>query len=897
MATLRRLMYTAPMSMEPRTQIGPYFIDREIGRGGMGVVYLAHDPRLNRNVAIKALPDHMAEDPARLERFQSEAKALAQLNHPAVAGIYGLENSEGKHYLILEYVEGESLGERLERDPPSVHEAIELGIRIALGIEAAHDAGVVHRDLKPDNIRITPNDEVKILDFGLAKMNQETSSSSGASGVSATMTSVQNNQTMPGTVLGTAAYMSPEQARGRSVDKRTDVWSFGVLLYECLTGASPFAGETASDSIGAVLHKDLDLNLLPAETPPSVRRVLQRCLARDRNQRFRDIGDVRLELQLQENDAEFPAAGGSRSRRPLLAVAAVALIAIAGWAFTGLRPAPQVLAERQLHLSIPLPPGMEVVGAIDISRDGQTVVFAARDDDERLIYLRDLDGFEIREVKGSRDGINPVFSPDGQSIIFQARNQMFRASVAGGPPVHLTEAKWMTADWSEDETIVFSEGLNSPLVSMPAGGGKRTPLTDLATDGTAYGHVWPQRISGTSKMLLTSWTAGGGGGARLLDLETGEIQLLDTTSPGQGFVPPARWSTSGHLIFEAWDSGLLVIPFDPSSGLGVARGEARPLLDGVFHLGNTTRSVFSLSEEGTMVYAPGAMGGRRLVWVQANGDVDLIVDQDQVNGAALGGNVALSPDGTLVLNGGGIDPIVVDLERKLPRRIQGKGNDLNTVWSPDGRRVFYASNRDTRWSVWAVDLGAGAEPELILQRDENVTPLSIASNGDLLVLENRLGFGTDLLIVPASGEVRQLAATSANEDFGVFSVDGNWVAYDSDISGRSEVYVTRSDGSGTPVQVSTDGGQAPKFGRSGRTLYFRRHRTVLRVGFENGRPVGEAGEVFAAPNLAVEASYDISADETRMVAIQLDDEAIPTELRVITNFFDVIRDACDSAGH
>ncbi len=880
------------MSLESGNQIGPYFIDREIGRGGMGVVYLARDPRLNRDVAIKALPEHMAADPARLERFRSEAKTLAQLNHPAVAGIHGLEEVDGKHYLILEYVEGESLTERLERDPPSVEESIELGIRIAVGIEAAHQAGVVHRDLKPDNIRITPDDEVKILDFGLAKMNQETSSISDTSHLSATMTSVNNNQTLPGVILGTAAYMSPEQARGRSVDKRTDVWSFGVLLFECLTGANPFAGQTASDSIGAVLHKDLDLGLLPADTPPAVRRVLQRCLARDRNLRFRDIGDVRLELELQDRDAAGLAAAGTHPRWPLLAVAAVALVAIAGWAFTGLRAPVQAHAERPLHLSIPLPPGMEIDGAIDISRDGKTVVFAARNDEEKVVYLRRLDEFGMREVAGSTDGENPVFSPDGEFIIFQARNNIFRASVAGGPPVSLTKAKWMTADWSEDGNIVFSEGLNSTLVSMPAGGGERTPLTDFAADGTAYGHVWPQRIRGTSKMLFTSWTSSGGGGARLLDLDTGAIQPLVTVHGDRGFIPPARWSASGHLIFEAFDAGLLVVPFDPESGQGVALGEAHPLLDGVFHLGNSTRSVFALSEEGTLVYAPGSTGGRRMVWVDANGDVELIQDQEQVQQADLGGNVSISPSGSLVVNGGGRDLVVVDLDRKLARRIQGDGNDLNAVLSPDGQRVFFGSNRDTRWSVWAVDIGASTEPELILQREENVVPRSIAPNGDLLFRENRLGFGTDLLIQPASGEIRPLAATSSNEDSGVFSTDGKWVAYDSDISGRFEVYVIRADGSGMPIQVSTHGGLAPKFGRSGQTLYFRRHRTVMRVGFQDGRPVGEAVGVFAAPNLDVGASYDISADESRMVAIQLDDESIPTELRVVTDFFGEIRAAC-----
>lgn len=879
------------MSIEPGTSIGPYFIDREIGRGGMGVVYLARDPRLNRNVAIKALPDHLAADPARLERFQSEAKALAQLNHPAVAGIHGLEEADGKHYLILEYVEGESLTERLERDPPSVEEAIELGIRIAVGIEAAHEAGVVHRDLKPDNIRITPNDEVKILDFGLAKMNQETASSSGLSGLSATVTSVHNNQTLPGVVLGTAAYMSPEQARGRSVDKRTDVWSFGVVLFECLTGVSPFAGETASDSIGAVLHKDLDLTLLPADTPSAVRRVLRRCLTRDRNQRYRDIGDVRLELELRDRDAVGPAAAHTPSRRSLWVLAAVGLVAIAGWVFTGLRGTTQAPPARQLALSIPLPPGLEIAGAIDITRDGKTVVFAARDDDEQLIYLRDLDDIALRKVDYSRDGLNPVFSPDGKSIVFQARNRMFRASIAGGPPTQLTNAKWLTADWSEAETIVFSEGVNSPLVRMPAGGGARTPLTTLA-DNQAYAHVWPQRIAGRNKLLFTVWKAGGGGGAHILDLDSGRIGRLDGSAGDEGWLTPARWSASGHLIFEAGGSGLLVVPFDPDAGVGVVRSEARPLLGGVFSLPSVTRSVFALSEEGTLVYAPGTGRGRRLVWVDADGDVELIVDQEQVNGAILGDNVALSPDGASVLTGGGGDPVVVDLERKLPRSIQGEGNDMNAVWSPDGRRVHYASNRDTRWSVWAVDLGAGAVPELVLQRDENVAPLSIAPNGDLLVRENRVGFGTDLLILPVSGELRSLAATSANEAYGAFSVDGDWVAYDSDVSGRFEVYVTRADGSGSPIQVSTHGGEAPKFGRSGRTLYFRRHRTVLRVGFEDGRPVGDAVQVFAAPDLNVEASYDINADETRMVAIQLDDDAIPTELRVITNFFDVIRAAC-----
>jgi Tol biopolymer transport system component len=513
------------------------------------------------------------------------------------------------------------------------------------------------------------------------------------------------------------------------------------------------------------------------------------------------------------------------------------------------------------------------------------VVFAARDDEEQRVYLRSLDDFEMRPVQGSSDGVNPVFSPDGESIVFQARNGMFRAAVAGGPAVFLTNAKWMTADWSEDDTIVFSEGLNSPVVSMPAGGGERTPVTELAGDG-AYAHVWPQRIGGTNKMLFTSWNSTVAGGARLFDMDTG--QILPVESGGEDrFVTPARWSPSGHLIFESWGAGLLVAPFDPESGQALQRGAARPLLGEVAHMGNSTRSLFALSDKGTLVYAPGAQGRRGLVWVDAAGGVEPILEQDRLQGTAIGGNLSLSPDGSRVALGGGGDVVVVDLDRNIPRRLDDPGNDLNTVWGGAGR-IFYGSNRSERWSVWSVDPDGGAEPELVLQRDDNTWPRAVASNGDLLISETRVGFGNDLMILNPDGEVRPLAATTANENSGSYSVDDRWVAFDSDVSGRFEVYVTRADGSGTPVQVTTDGGRAPKFGRSGETLYFRQHRRVMRVGFVDGRPVGEAVPVFQAPNLATGTSYEISPDETRMIAVQLDDDAIPSELRVITDFFDVI---------
>ena len=312
-------------------RIGPFNVVRELGRGGMGVVYLARDTRLERDVAIKALPEHLASDPSRLERFEREARTLAGLNHPNVAGIYGVEEQDGAKFLVLEFVDGETLADRLERGPVPVDEAVEIAVRIAAGVEAAHEAGVIHRDLKPANIKVTTEGEAKVLDFGLARADAIASSS--ASHNNATMTMPETPQPAPtieGTVLGTAPYMSPEQARGRRVDKRTDTWAFGVVLYEMLTGDSPFAAETASDSIAAVLHKRLDFDRLPAGTPPNVRRVIERCLERDRDERYRDIGDVRIELRRVETTPATPSRPASKGPVVAVGLAGLALAAVAG---------------------------------------------------------------------------------------------------------------------------------------------------------------------------------------------------------------------------------------------------------------------------------------------------------------------------------------------------------------------------------------------------------------------------------------------------------------------------------------------------------------------------------------------------------------------------------------
>jgi serine/threonine protein kinase len=880
------------MPLEPGTSIGPYFVDREIGRGGMGVVYLARDPRLQRNVAIKALPDHLASDPERLDRFRSEAQALAQLSHPAIAGIHGVEEQDGASYLVLEYVEGETLSDRLARGPFPVDEAIELGIRIATGIEAAHEAGVVHRDLKPDNIRLTPEGEVKILDFGLAKIGDGASTTSGLTETVARP--AQHSPTMPGVIMGTAAYMSPEQARGRGVDRRTDVWAFGVVLFECLTGASPFAGESASDSIGAVLHKEVDFDRLPADTPPHVRRILDRCLQRDKARRTRDMGDVRLDLESPADGAASPTGAGGRSRKLVLALALIAMLATGGWLITALR-TPTVTPDEPTYLSIDLPEGMEIVGSIDISRDGQRVVFSGVQDGEQWIYVRDLGSFALRRIEGSRDGWNPRLSPDGASVLFNQNGAILRAQVSGGLPVFVAPSRWLTADWDEDDSILYSSGYSSPLRRMPAGGGPSEAVTDLNVDG-AYAHVWPDRIGGTRKALFTVWSGDDHGGAHIVDLDTRQWRSIGPDDSVRRFTPPARWSPSGHLIFENWDAGLRVIEFDPESDATVSVADSRPLLEGVYNLGNSTRSVFAISDDGTFVYAPSTFGrGSRLVWVDESGAVTPIVGQSEISGGRLGGRVALSRDGSKVYIGGGGDVVEIDLGRGIGRPVTvGASNDLYPILFPSGDRILYASNEKERWSMWAVGLGPAATSEMILQRDESIYPSDISDDGMIVFQEASSETGSDLHLLMPNGEIRALATSPSDEARAHFSVDGRWVAYQSNGSGRDEVYVTMADGSTSPVQVTVGGGEAPRFGPGGNTLYFRRHRQVLRVDFVDGRPVGDPVRVFDAPDLIGGAAYDFDADESRMITVQVDPQSIPRELRVITSFFTVIEDVMAS---
>jgi hypothetical protein len=580
------------MDLAPGSTIGPYTIEQEVGRGGMGVVYRGHDTRLDRPVAVKALPPHFAEDPGRLERFEREARSLALLNHPNVAGIYGVEHEGGGHYLILEYVEGQTLADRLDDGPLPIEDALETAIAIASGVEAAHAAGVVHRDLKPDNIRITPAGQVKVLDFGLAKSAQ-TRSSAAAAADDETVTTPRS-PTHPGAVLGTAPYMSPEQARGRSIDKRTDVWSFGVILFEMLTGAGPFVGESAADSIGAILHKDVDLDQLPADTPTLVRHVLDLCLQRTRNDRLHDIADARIELQLalarpeELGGAGAGAATSATGRR--LGAGVVGLLlggVIAASGAVALWPEAPVRPVRHFEID-----DLEDVSSVAISPDGTMLAMTA----DNKLFVRDMDSGVTRALTDDDDpdAVQVFWSPDGRWIGCSSTDELWKIRPRGGEPTPIADQfSAMGMDWSADGRILLSTFV-SGLMLVPAEGGRAVEWARSETDLHFHGASF---LPDGSVVAVPHSKDQDANTIVVIDRAEGRRQIH--TSDGE--VNNPVYAPTGHIVFtrSKKPAGIWALPYSVEDG--AATGE--PFL---VHAGGSQPSV---SKHGDLVFLCSAPGG------------------------------------------------------------------------------------------------------------------------------------------------------------------------------------------------------------------------------------------------------------------------------------------------
>ncbi len=885
--------------MPVQQRVGPYDVEGELGRGGMGVVYAARDQRLDRRVALKALPETVAKDAERLARFEREAKVLASLSHPNIAAIHGIEDSDGSRFLVLEFVEGEDLSRRIARGPIPIDEAIDIARQVAEALEAAHERGVVHRDLKPGNIKVTPEGKIKVLDFGLAKAV----SGDGPAASSMDSPTITAEYTRPGLVLGTAGYMSPEQARGRGVDKRSDIWAFGCVLYECLTGRMAFAGETVTDSLGAILHKEPDWAALPLETPATVRLLLRRCLAKDRNKRLRDIGDARVELDEAGADPSTSAlrlASGAlkeavaaerrsalRRSAPWLLVGVLALAGGAlGWiAWSATRPQPKpilsLLADVAGNDGFAGAPGSPIA----LSPDGTLLAYVVAASDGRHLWVRKLGEQEGVMLSGTEEAMSPFFSPDGQWIAFFTVNKLKKVSVSGGAAMTLCDVTNNSrgGTWGDDGSIVFAPTTRSGLMRVAESGGTPEPMTTLGQSEKAKetSHRWPQALPGGRGLIFTSRSSTAGD-FNNTDLCVYSHQTKTATILHHGG-SYARYVPSGHLVFVR-EATIFAAPMD-LDGLRLTSAPV-PLREGVMFQPSTGAAKLAFSESGTLVYQPGTdtSSVSTVAWIDRAGALTPILAQEDMYQSP-----ALSPDGTrLALQKGEIlaaDVWVYDLARQAMTRLTfGASTDGRPLWMPDGTRIVFYSEADHEpvWNVYWKPADGTGEAERLTTGENNHTPSSISPDGRVLLFdESNPVSGFDIMKMSLDGErkTEPFLMTPSDERYGQVSPDGKWVAYASAESGRWDVFVRPLSGGGGRWQVNTTGmGVYPKWSADGRELFYTQEDFMMSAAVTvegSTLKIDTPRQLFTWKRGGWPgwAPFDVSPDGQRFVALVRRDDA------------------------
>ncbi len=891
------------MKIEAGGQLGPYQIVAPIGKGGMGEVYRARDTRLDRDVAIKLLPESMARDAERVARFDREARLLASLNHPNIAHVYGFETGGDSKLLVLEFVEGETLADRLKRGPLSVPEALETASQIAKGLEAAHEKGVIHRDLKPGNVMLRPDGTVKVLDFGLARAFSTDASESGTDPDSPTLTlrspAITAEYTRPGVVLGTAAYMSPEQARGKPIDKRTDIWSFGVVLLECLTARTPYSGETVSDSIAAILHKDPDWSWLPDDTPPTVHLLLRRCLAKDASKRLRDIGDARIDLENAIADPTSaslglpaPASGGRNSRRrwsagAVVIASIVALIAGATGVLVGrgLLPKPHATVRKY---EIPLNDhGTWNVGQPAISPDGTMVAYV----DQDRIWLRHLDSWDTRQVQESERGVIPFWSPDSRWLAFARGAELVKVDASGGKPIVITRAPTEFemlggGAWGSNGLIYFSTG-DSGIHRVSADGGvAETYVAPDQPDDDDF-HELALMPDGESVVFTVhsrsrSW---------YLAAFDGQERKIVFALDGFHVAAPAL-SPSGHLLFQrfAGDCSLWAVPFSPERleatgpAFLVSSGDGDPTMSAAGTLACTRRIAMYFA--GKLVLADPPSGG-----------VELFADP-----GGIFSDHALSPDGkTLAIAGfdlNATDIWILDVESGSRTRLtyDDTKNEVLPRWSPDGREIAYAKTGSTVFErigaddtihFVAVDGSGETRPPI-----DGGYPSFDAEWKYIAFVRTAELTGRDIYWAPLEGDAEAKALLDGPnlEEYPALSPNGRWLAYSTSESGAQQVFLTRFPSGQGKWQVSELDGTFPRWSPDGTRLYFAGPQASIyevRLETEPRVMLTPPRRIVDGPKLGIDpfVGLDFTAGGQRLIVQQSGGTGRRQAVGVIENWF------------
>jgi serine/threonine protein kinase/Tol biopolymer transport system component len=885
------------MPLSAGTKLGTYEVVSAIGAGGMGEVYQAHDSNLRRDVAIKVLPEAFAHDAERLSRFRREAQLLAALNHSNIATIYGLENSNGTSYLVMELVPGETLAQRIKRDGAvPIEEALIIAKQIAEALEAAHEKGIIHRDLKPANVKLTPEGKVKVLDFGLAKAFAGDTTTEDI-GNSPTLSMAA---TMQGVILGTAAYMSPEQARGRQVTKATDIFAFGAVLYELLTGEQAFHGEDVAGILAAVLRVEPDWSCLPETTPLAIRHLLRRCLCKDRRQRFQDATDVRIEIEdaiAAPKDSGTTQAAPTPTSKLLLAVAAtLAIVAVWGW-WRATRPVEQTLRSL-VRLDVDLGPDVSLGSPFGtntiLSPDGTRIVYVSQG---RLFTLR-LDQPNATELAGTQGAYAPFFSPDGQWVAFFTPGKLHKISVEGGSAIALCSvANGRGGSWGEDGNIIAQLNNGGGLSRIPSAGGPPMPVTDLQSGEIT--HRWPQILPGGKAVLFTANTTSGYDAAYIEVMSLADHRTK-TLVRGGTF---GRYLPSGHLVYVNRGT-LFAVPFDVER-LEV-HGTPAPVLDQVGYNPAQGSAQFDFSQTGTLIYRSGGASVELLTvaWLDGAGKTQPLLAKPGVYGRP-----GMSPDGQRlaleVTEGSGADIWVYDWRRDTMTRLTFTGGGNAPLWSPDGRYIAFDTLREGM-SVTRSD-GAG-KPQPLTQSKNVQLPWSFTPDGKRLAFMEQ-GTGTFHLWTVSlesdsaglhAGKPEVFLQTQADERYPSFSPDGRWIAYRSDESGTNQVYVRAFPDKGGKWQISNSGGTIPMWSRNGHELFFESLDNHIMVAayavkgdtFEADKP--RAWSEKQLGSIAVNSrNVDLAPDGKRIVALMpvetAEGQKAQSHVIFLENFFDELQ--------
>ncbi|MHC4583603.1 MAG: protein kinase domain-containing protein [Planctomycetota bacterium] len=890
----------------PGGRIGPFRIERELGRGAVGVVYLAHDTKLDRSVAIKSLPAEVMSNSKVQKRWQREARVLASLNHPNIAAIYEeLEEVEGVNYLVLEYVPGKTLAELIAESEFRLEEVLTIALQIAEALAAAHEHGVIHRDLKPGNIKITPEGKVKVLDFGLAKS------------VGNEFLGWQTTVTQPGCVLGTPAYMSPEQARGKQIDKRSDIWSFTCVLFEMLTGEVPFEGDSVSDMLANILHKEPDWKKLPDNTPANIVVLMRRCLEKDPHRRLHDIADAAIEINETLNlPATAPPMTSTSFEviRPtggkkLMAVGTVCIFlgiimgALAIWSHLH----PDSLQKKQTR-SFTINPkttfGVEALWhhALAFSPDGQRLAYVEQSSDgRRRIYLRELDKFEAKPLPGTEGAISPFFSPDGQWLgyVDHFQRKLKKVSVKGGEPIVLYEClQFRGGSWGTDDNIIFTpaggSANQSGLWRIAASGQIKERLTINDPNEGEYGHFWPQILPGGKAVLFTNIGQG-------FDAHQIEVYSLQTNTSKSIFKGGtyARYIPTGHLIYGRNET-LYAVRFDLEQ-LRIV-GPHIPVVSGIM-TPQSWSAQFAVSPDGSFAYIPVKARSTELspVWVDRKGQVK------PLQGATPRGyvNVRISPDAALaaftIQDGDNQDIWVYDLIRHTLNPLTSDGSSAIPFWVLDGKFLLFGSYRTEKPQLYRQSLTGSGSAELLTTLEQPAGAMTSCSLDGKEFLFARSDpkhpkLDQDIWVVRLKQNQEHSQQLYIQRDINqreaVWSPNGQWVAYSSDESGRWEVYVEPYPGPGPKVPVSNEGGQQPMWSRDGKELFYRNGNKMMAAAVETELQFIVTGhiELFEGRYLSTASlqNYDVAPDG-RFLMIREPRESTPIGINVVLNWFDELK--------